>query len=457
MAQLEQCVEHDDAAAREAAAFDFVAHALVHGEANRFVKIALAADERHALHDLGLLRQFLRDAFLRAAKQERLDARGERRAAIRIAVLFNRRAEESREARAFGQQTGHRVREDRPQLFEMVFDRRTGEREALRGMQSRRGERGFRARVFDRLRFIEHGDRPLERGKRFDVAQQQRVGREHERRIADLREAIGAIGAGEREHARVGQKARDLGAPVRRDARRRDDQHRMLQAAGRAFDRDVREHLDRFAQAHIVGEDAARAMFAQRLQPRDAVALIGPQLTHERSGKIDAPVGVRREIVEHRANRRRVVPARRDPACCRERRRLQHRHAHARFLPAAAIAEESAERRQHARNAIDRQRDVAAARHTSDERRLPPRERRGVRIEIETAASERIDQHRQERDARAVDVDAEFEFEPLRGAALVDFRAPFVARLDDAKRKRRKRFDPPAFIAQLRRIAFEKS
>ena len=126
---------------------------------------------------------------------------------------------------------GTAKREDRPQFVEMVLHRRSGKREPLRRAQPPRRLRAFGTRILDRLRFVEHGDLPIVRAQRLDVALQQRVRREHDVVRGDLREAFGAVGAGEREHAQTGNETRDLRAPVRRDARRRDDQYRVFEAS----------------------------------------------------------------------------------------------------------------------------------------------------------------------------------------------------------------------------------
>ena len=45
-----------------------------------------------------------------------------------------------------------------------------------------------------------------------------------------------------------------------------------------------RQNLDRLAQAHVVGEDAAEAEPLEVVEPAQALALIGPQLAVEARG-----------------------------------------------------------------------------------------------------------------------------------------------------------------------------
>ncbi len=58
----------------EAQALDFAAHFLVHGDANRFVQIALILAEFDALDDFDLLRQLQCHTGFRAPQNERSNA-----------------------------------------------------------------------------------------------------------------------------------------------------------------------------------------------------------------------------------------------------------------------------------------------------------------------------------------------------------------------------------------------
>ena len=165
----------------------------------------------------------------------------------------------------------------------MVLHWRSGKREPLRRAQPSGGLRPLGTRVLDRLRFVEHGHLPLLRAQHLDVALEQGVRREHHVVVRYLREAFGTVGAREREHAQIGNEARDLGTPVRRDARRRDYQHRLCEAPRGFFDRDVREQFYRLAQPHVVGQDAAEIVAGEQLQPGYAALLILAQRAFEGS------------------------------------------------------------------------------------------------------------------------------------------------------------------------------
>ena len=78
--------------------------------------------------------------------------------------------------------------------------------------------------------------------------------------------------------AQLRTKARGFPLPVAQQADRGDDQRRLAQAAGVFFDLDVGQCLQGLAQAHVVGQDTAQAVGAQKLQPVQALLLVGAQL-----------------------------------------------------------------------------------------------------------------------------------------------------------------------------------
>ena len=46
----------------------------------------------------------------------------------------------------------------------------------------------------------------------------------------------------------------------------------------------MRDHLERFAQAHVIGQDAAKAQMLERAEPLVAVDLVATQRSLERGG-----------------------------------------------------------------------------------------------------------------------------------------------------------------------------
>ena len=91
---------------------------------------------------------------------------------------------------------------------------------------------------------------------------------------------------GHRGNGEPGGEAGGLSDPARDDARRRDDEERAevrIELPGVA---DERERLQRLAEAHVVGEDAAELEAPERREPVEAVSLVGPELRVQRGGQL---------------------------------------------------------------------------------------------------------------------------------------------------------------------------
>src|SRR5688572_6492761 len=69
----------------------------------------------------------------------------------------------------------------------------------------------------------------------------------------------------------------DLALPVANDTNGSDDERRLGEPACFFLQREMSECLDRFAQAHVVGENAAEMAASQELQPPQSLLLIGAQ------------------------------------------------------------------------------------------------------------------------------------------------------------------------------------
>ncbi|MNT23177.1 hypothetical protein D3C72_1585890 [compost metagenome] len=82
----------------------------------------------------------------------------------------------------------------------------------------------------------------------------------------------------QRQHAQSGRHARGFGLPVEEQRGGQHDQGGAGQAPGLFFKQYMGQRLRGFAQAHVVGQDAAQALGAQVLQPCQAFQLIGAQL-----------------------------------------------------------------------------------------------------------------------------------------------------------------------------------
>ena len=124
------------AALRQRALGHLLAHGLVQRAADGLVEFALVRRQGDAAQDGVLRRQFGRHLGLGAAQDEGLDALHQLRAADRVVVLLDRRAEALGEAAPVAEQARHQEGELRPQLVEIVLDRRAGQAEPVRACRA---------------------------------------------------------------------------------------------------------------------------------------------------------------------------------------------------------------------------------------------------------------------------------------------------------------------------------
>ncbi len=195
LAQLQERVEDDDLAAAEALAGDFVAHLGVHRRAYRLVEVALPAFEFDIAHDDGLRRQLLRDVFLFAAQDEWPDAAGEQVAAPVVVLLFDRRPPVPGELPAAAEKTGQQEVELAPQLAEMILQRRTGQAQAVPGINLAHRFGAAALGVLDSLRLVEDEEVVAVPHQFVGVAPEQRIGSKHDVVFGDLRKALLALRA----------------------------------------------------------------------------------------------------------------------------------------------------------------------------------------------------------------------------------------------------------------------
>jgi len=287
LAQLKKCVEHDNVAAGEPLLGYLATYFLVHRNPHGLVKIALRAGKFERAQDFGFWRQVGCHQTLGAAQQERFQPAGQHRAPLGVLLLLDRGTEHAGKAFGIAEQSRHQKGELRPQLAEMVLHRRAGETQPMTGVEATDQLRRLRGGILDRLRFVKHGHVPCDRQQTVGVARQQRVGRHHQIGIVDFGKAVRAIGAVQRQDLQLGRQPRCLGEPVRHDARRADDETGPVEAAFTLFDQDMSKGLHGLAQPHIVGENAADLVSAQKLQPVEPLALIGTQLGQQSDRRLD--------------------------------------------------------------------------------------------------------------------------------------------------------------------------
>ena len=231
---------------------------------------ALQVGQRAEQVHLNLGRQFLGDLVLRAAEDKRrqLLAQAIERAG---AVL----AEHGFERLPRAEQAGQQVAEHRPQVQLAVFQRRAREHEAMARPDGKRGVGDLRVRVLDELPLVEHGVAELDLVEQVLVLAQLGVAGQPDDRVAPEGKIVPGL-----EHValELREKAGYLLAPHRHDAGRADDQ---VGPARQRAGHEQRQHLERLAQAHFVGEESVAADFAQVAQPFHATPLIRPQAVRQ--------------------------------------------------------------------------------------------------------------------------------------------------------------------------------
>ena len=120
-----------------------------------------------------------------------------------------------------------------------------------------------------------------------------------------------ATRAVQHQGAQTGAKARGFAVPVAHQAHRGDHQRGGREAACVFFDLDVGQGLQRFSQAHVVGQDAAQALGAQKLQPVQPLLLVRAQagMHTGRQGHLGDGAGAL-ELLHQGLQRRRTLPHR---------------------------------------------------------------------------------------------------------------------------------------------------
>lgn len=112
----------------------------------------------------------------------------------------------------------------------------------------------------------------------IEVAYEESVGGDDEMRFGDADELLVSVGAVEVEGFEFGGEFFGFGLPVAGHRSGGDDEGGgFLGAAPGDFGLQVREGLDRFAEPHIVGENAVEGMAGEKLHPVKAFKLVVPQ------------------------------------------------------------------------------------------------------------------------------------------------------------------------------------
>ena len=158
-----------------------------------------------------------------------------------------------------------------PQLAKVVFDRGARQAKPVAGVQLHRDPRRPAAAVLDILCLVQHHQMPCAPVPVLTVTVQQRIRRDDQvlkRNFGGLASAVFSV---QHQGAQRGRETLCLTAPVAQQAHRRQNQHWSVKPPGFFFQQHMGQRLQRFAEAHVVGQHAAQALTAQQLKPRESV------------------------------------------------------------------------------------------------------------------------------------------------------------------------------------------
>ena len=184
--------EHRDAAAREAALLDVLAHRLSQRERQRVVEALLPEAEHACALDLRLRRKIEEHLGLGPPEHEGPHERAQPLGDDATRFVVDGPLEALVELGARPEHAGIDEAHDRTELAEPVLDRGARERESHVRHQPLRGSRGRGGRALHVLRLVEDDAPKAQRSETTDVTTKHRVRRDHQIVIADLPYFLGA-------------------------------------------------------------------------------------------------------------------------------------------------------------------------------------------------------------------------------------------------------------------------
>ena len=221
----------------------------------RFAQFAIAA----LLDAIG---QILGDMFFQAAQQQRAQLGGKPAAGDAlggIGVLFAAGLVGFGEMFLGAEVAGLDEINDAPEIEQAIFQRRAGQGEALLGFQLLDRLGHLRARVLDELRFVEDDRAEGEFLQSFQVAPQQGVvGDDHVVLRNLFAQVVPRRAAFQHQHFQMRREAVGFAPPVVQHGGRANDQRGLgFLAVALVQPGEPGQRLQRFAQTHVVGQNAA--------------------------------------------------------------------------------------------------------------------------------------------------------------------------------------------------------
>ena len=228
-----------------------------------------------------------------------------------------------------------------------------------------------------------------------------------------------------------------LPRPVADHTARGHHEARTVEPTRTLFDQQVRQRLDRLAEPHVVGQDPAEAVAAQKPEPVQAPGLVVAEITAKGSRRLDHGKRLAaRELLRELAQ---ALAA--SPLHLRQREQASRiREGEPQRAVPPTLVEQLDQHVQDLREPLHRHRDLP----TIGERECNDRPFELQALLVDPPAADRSDHQRTKVDALAVDLDPELELEPT--VALLDVGVP---RIGLAQRQRRIEVDLPALRLEL--------
>ena len=236
---------------------------------------------------LGLLGQVLDDLGLGAAEDERPQGLCKQNPVGRVEPGAGTGAGVLLEDGITAEHAGVEELEDRPELAQVVFDRRAADRQAMPCSEQACGLRRLAVGVLDRLRLVEHHVVKLKVGQLGDIGAERAVGSDDQVVFGELLAKRVAARAGVVKHLEPGRELGSLLDPVEDQRARHNRQGRSLGLAAVPPALEQGQDLDRLAQTHVVGEDSAEAEPLEVIEPAQPLALVRPQLAVEAGRRVE--------------------------------------------------------------------------------------------------------------------------------------------------------------------------
>ncbi|MNJ42383.1 hypothetical protein D3C77_373530 [compost metagenome] len=381
--------------------------------------------------------------------------------ALVVTLTFDRRAVVAIEALGIAQPTRQQEMEQRPQLAQVVFQRRAAQAQALAGFELARGLGSLAARAFDVLGLVEDQHMQHQAFEVFQVLGQQRVGGQQQVVVLQFVEVFAPAQAMQGQDAQAGGEALRFVLPIGDQAGGHHHHGRMVQTSGVFLGKQVCQGLQGLAQAHVVGEDAAYFQLAQGLHPAQAFDLIGTQRGVEALRDLCRLLADITQTFAQVAHLFAALPVQGNVFQRIEAGGIQRRQAHAGFARLAQV--EVAQRCQYRLESAVGQCYLQVTAYLALGGRDLHQQALVVAALVQLGGIEQfgvgaqyIEQNGQQAQALAVDLDTHFQVEPVASASLVNLRVPVVD-LGKIEGEIIGVFDLPALLAQSRQVVEHKA